>query len=175
MDRPAVSCTASPDPLHDLYASHHGWLSGWLRRKLGCPEQAADLAQDTFLRILGARDALPAICEPRAYLTTTANRLIIDRARRRALEQAYLAELSAVADSLHSFPSPEETLIAVQALMQIANALERVPARAGEAFLLHYLDGMTHAEVAGRLDVSPRMVRKYLVQCLLACDLQSAA
>ncbi|KAB2921071.1 MAG: sigma-70 family RNA polymerase sigma factor [Dechloromonas sp.] len=164
-----MSTATHPDPLHELYASHHGWLFGWLRRKLGCPEHAADLAQDTFLRILSSRDALLAMCEPRAYLTTTANRLIIDRARRQAIEQAYLAELTAMADTLAGFPSPEDSLIAVQALAQIAGALEGVSPKAGEAFLLHYLDGLRHAEIADRLGVSARMVRKYLVQCLVAC------
>ncbi|WZB75780.1 sigma factor [Achromobacter insuavis] len=41
--------------LKTLYAEHHGWLRSWLRRKLGCPEQAADLAQDTFLRVLTSK------------------------------------------------------------------------------------------------------------------------
>ncbi|MFR0690385.1 sigma factor [Enterobacterales bacterium AE_CKDN230030158-1A_HGKHYDSX7] len=60
-------------PLHaavsELYQHHHGWLQGWLRRRLGCQEQAADLAQDTFTRLLGSRRVLEAR-EPRAYLTT---------------------------------------------------------------------------------------------------------
>ncbi len=36
----------------DLYAEHHQWLTGWIRRKLGCDESAADLTQDTFVRLL---------------------------------------------------------------------------------------------------------------------------
>lgn len=164
-----MSAATSPDPLHQLYASHHGWLHGWLRRKLGCPEHAADVAQDTFLRLIGSRDVLLALREPRAWLTTTANRLIIDRARRHAIEQAWLNELAALADPLAGFASPEEQLLAAEALAQIAAALEGVPAKAGEAFLLHYLDGLTHTEIGERLGVGPRMVRKYLVQCLVAC------
>ncbi|MET0125075.1 MAG: sigma factor, partial [Pseudomonas caspiana] len=35
-----------------LYRDHHGWLHGWLRKRLGDREQAADIAQDTFLRLL---------------------------------------------------------------------------------------------------------------------------
>lgn len=37
-----------------LYLDHHGWLHGWLRRRLDCTDTAADLAHDTFLRLLGA-------------------------------------------------------------------------------------------------------------------------
>ncbi|MDU5679729.1 sigma factor, partial [Pseudomonas aeruginosa] len=36
------------DAVSHLYQDHHGWLQGWLRRRLGCAENAADLAQDTF-------------------------------------------------------------------------------------------------------------------------------
>jgi hypothetical protein len=35
-----------------LYQNNHRWLSGWLYQKLNCSEQAADLAQDVFLRLL---------------------------------------------------------------------------------------------------------------------------
>ncbi|WP_049019952.1 sigma factor, partial [Burkholderia cenocepacia] len=35
-----------------LYADHHAWLRGWLSRKLGCAHRAADLAHDTFVRLL---------------------------------------------------------------------------------------------------------------------------
>ncbi|MDD3484875.1 sigma factor, partial [Azovibrio restrictus] len=41
---------ATADPLTRLYRDHHGWLQGWLRRRLGNAHEAADLAQDTFLR-----------------------------------------------------------------------------------------------------------------------------
>ncbi|WP_350649943.1 sigma factor, partial [Pseudomonas sp. HY13-MNA-CIBAN-0226] len=43
------------NPVEVLYNDHHHWLTGWLRRKLGCPDNAADLAQDTFIRVLSAR------------------------------------------------------------------------------------------------------------------------
>lgn len=31
------------DP-HTLYSHHHGWLRAWLQRRLGCRDEAADLA-----------------------------------------------------------------------------------------------------------------------------------
>ena len=44
--------------LHTLYSDHHHWLTGWLRRRLGCPQNAADLAQDTFVKVLVSRQAV---------------------------------------------------------------------------------------------------------------------
>ncbi len=168
---------ATPQPdLDGLYLSHYDWLRGWLRGRLGCAHEAADVAQDTFTRIIASRDALFGVQQqPRAYLTTTAKHLLIDRARRKLLQDSYLAELAVMADTLDGYPSPEDTMMALQALDQIAAALERVPARAREAFLLHYLDDQPQSVVAARLGVSIRMVQKYLVQALLQCRLKCAA
>ena len=83
--------------LSTLYSEHHGWLYGWLRGKLGNRAEAADLAQDTFLRLLGKREAAP-LREPRGYLATIARGLLIDRYRRQALEQAYLEALAQQAE-----------------------------------------------------------------------------
>jgi len=155
--------------VHHLYSDHHGWLLGWLRNKLGCAHHAADVTHDTFVRIIASRDALLGMREPRAYLTTTAQRLMLDRSRRRQVEQAYLAELTLLMNDGRCGPSPEETLMALQALEQIGAALAGLPAKASQAFLLHYLDQRPHADVAAQLGVSVRMVQKYLVQALLQC------
>ena len=59
------------DAVSHLYQDHHGWLQGWLRRRLGCAENAADLAQDTFARLLASRRVLDAR-ETHAHLTPAA-------------------------------------------------------------------------------------------------------
>ena len=76
-----------------LYEDHHSWLCSWLRRRLGCSDHSADLAQDTFIRVLTQRKTLE-LREPRAYLSTIARSLMIDSFRRRSLEQAYLETLA---------------------------------------------------------------------------------
>ena len=47
------SDSRSPDIL-SLYQAHHGWLRGWLLRRLGNAFDAADLAHDAFARLLAA-------------------------------------------------------------------------------------------------------------------------
>jgi RNA polymerase sigma-70 factor (ECF subfamily) len=81
----------------------------------------------------------------------------------------YLAELALLAEAVEGFPSPEQMLVAIQALDQIGAALHGLAEKPLQAFLLHYLDGQTHAEIALQLGVSARMIRKYLVQALLYC------
>lgn len=154
----------------ELYCEHHGWLFGWLRRKLGCAQNAADLAQDTFTRILNARESVATLREPRAFLSTTARRLIIDQVRRKQIENAYLQELALTAQALEGFQSPEQILTTLEALEHIAFILEGMQDKVRQAFVLYYLDGLKQSEIARQLALSDRTVRKYLIQALLHCS-----
>ena len=156
--------------ISDLYCEHHGWLFGWLSRKLGCAHNAADLAQDTFARILNARESVASLREPRAFLSTTARRLIIDQVRRKHIENAYLQELALTAEALEGYQSPEHILSTLEALEHIAFMLEGLHDNVRQAFVLYYLDGLTQSEIARQLGLSDRTVRKYLIQALLHCS-----
>ena len=66
-----MSCPAvTPhQALAHLYQQHHGWLRTWLQRRLGHAGDAADFAQDTYVRVMESRTELSEIREPRAFLT----------------------------------------------------------------------------------------------------------
>lgn len=163
-----------PDRLRDpssiglLYSDHHGWLFGWLRRRLGCPHNAADVAHDTFTRILATRDSL-GVREPRAFLATIARRLLIDRARRWRIEQAYLDELLQMSEDLEGFPSAEQVAVAVEALEQLARALAGLPAGPRGALLLRQLEGYTHQQIAEHFEVSTKTVQTWLIKAMVHC------
>ena len=152
-----------------LYKNHRGWLHQWLRQKLGNTDQAADLVQDTFIKLLQTRDELFGIKEPRAYLTSIAKNLLIDQVRRKRIEQAYLDGLSQMEYILHTVTSPEDQMQIIQALDKMCKALEGVSAKAQQAFILHYLEGYTHKEIAEQLGVSTKMIQKYLASSLIRC------
>ena len=59
-----------------LYSNHHGWLNTWLRSRLGNAADAADLAQDTFVRLLQKTERFE-LKAPRAFLRTIARGLVI--------------------------------------------------------------------------------------------------
>lgn len=156
----------APHAVDTLYRSHHAWLTSWLRRRLRDDHDAADLAQDTFVRLMAARDT-PGLREPRAFLTRIAHGLVVNLWRRRELEQAYLQALAQRPAA--TAPSPERRALVLEALLQIDAMLHRLPARARQAFLLSQLGGHTYADIALRLDVSERMVKKYMSQVMLQC------
>ncbi len=156
----------SIDTIGELYEANHGWLVGWLNRKLGCRSTAADLAQDTFLRILTKRD-LPAIEVPRAYLTTVAHGLMVNMIRRRELESAYLAELALLPEA--DTPSPETRAIVLETLVKLDAMLDGLAPKVRRAFLLQQLEGLTHAAIAEQLHVSVSSVRQYIAKAMLHC------
>ncbi|MGE6663017.1 sigma-70 family RNA polymerase sigma factor [Pseudomonas sp. NPDC077408] len=153
--------------VHRLYVDHQGWLNGWLRRQLGCNQRAADLAQDTFVRVLSKDQGLDAIREPRAYLHTIARGLLINHWRRRQIEQAYLEAIALQPEAVA--PSPESQALVVETLMQVEAMLARLPEKVRRAFLLSQLHGMTYASIGLELGVSERMVKKYMAQAMLHC------
>nr|WP_221439742.1 sigma-70 family RNA polymerase sigma factor [Roseateles oligotrophus] len=153
-----------------MYAQHHGWLLAWLRRKLGDAHQAADLAQDTFVRLLlspAALPALPELREPRAYLSTVASRLLLNHYRRLSLEQAWLAALAHSPEPLAA--SPEQRLALLQSLQAIDALLDALPAKVRSAFLLSQLEGLSYAEIALQLGVTVRSVKRYMAQAFEEC------
>ncbi|RDI26125.1 sigma-70 family RNA polymerase sigma factor [Pseudacidovorax intermedius] len=155
-----------PQSIEGLYVAHHGWLKGWLRRRLGDSCIAADLAQDTFVSMLAA--GAPARIEaPRPFLATVARRLIAHRHRRQRLEEAYLALLAALPDELA--PSAEARYLALEALRQVDQALDGLPVPVREAFLLAHLEGLSYADIAARLRVSTSSVKQYLSRANRHC------
>ncbi|MNN31273.1 putative RNA polymerase sigma factor FecI [compost metagenome] len=152
--------------VHRLYEDHHGWLCGWLRKRLGCVDHAADLAQDTFIRVLTQRKNLE-LREPRAYLSTIARSLMIDSFRRRALEQAYLQTLAAIPEPVAVSPETRELII--ETLMEIDRLLDGLGERTREIFLLAQLDGLSYVDIGRRLQVSVNTVKKHAVRALTHC------
>jgi len=149
-----------------LYQDHHSWLTGWLRRKLGCPQSAADLAQDTFMRLLTARET-PTLAEPRAFLTVVAKRVLFNHYRRQDLERAYLQALAQMPEQV--VPSEEERAIILQTLMELDQLLDGLPSPVKRAFLLAQIDGLSHAEIGARLGISVATVKRHLSKAALRC------
>ncbi|QQB36313.1 RNA polymerase subunit sigma [Achromobacter deleyi] len=191
---PAKS-SASPDAgIATLYRDHHAWLHGWLRLKLGDAHRAADLAQDTFVRLLSAntsdipdipdipgrqslsgtkhlshasRASATDLREPRAYLRTIANRLLVDHWRRLEIERSYLAVLQTYPQQ--HWPSEESRLLILESLEQVAQMLGRLKPEVRDVFLLAQMDGYTCPQIARQVGKSVATVERYLAQALGHC------
>lgn len=159
---------ASSLNVETLYCDHHEWLQRWLLRKLGTPFDAADLAQDTFLRLMISRkSALLPGSEPRALLTHIAKGLVIDHWRRQKVERTYLNAIANLPEP--AVPSPETRMLIIDALTRIDAMLSSLPPRTREMFLLAQLDGLTLKQIAERTQTPLITVRRHIQKALLAC------
>lgn len=159
---------APNDSVHTLYSHHHGWLHNWLRSKLGNAADAADLAQDTFVRLLQRREALE-LSAPRAFLRTVARGLVIDHWRREELHRAYLEALAQVPED--QAPSVETRELLLELLERIARLLDGLKPKVRRAFLLAQCDGLSHKQIAEHMGVSLRSVERYVADALYHCYL----
>ncbi|MBD9504727.1 sigma-70 family RNA polymerase sigma factor [Pseudomonas sp. PDM17] len=152
--------------VQSLYSDHHGWLHNWLRGRLGNAADAADLAQDTFLRVL-LRPERVELHTPRAFLRTVARGLVIDHWRRQELERAYLDSIAHLPEA--QVPSAEDRHTILQLLENIARLLDGLKPKVRSAFLLAQCEGMPHARIAEVLGVSVRSVERYIAEALFHC------
>ncbi|BBL34138.1 putative RNA polymerase sigma factor FecI [Nitrosomonas stercoris] len=150
----------------DLYNNHHGWLQKWLYCKLGNTFDAADIAQDVFIRILTRRHP-PQIEKPRAYLSSIARGLVVDHWRRRELEQTWLEILATLPEP--EAPTPESRLIFLETLIEIDRVLDSLKPAVRTAFLLAQIDGLSCPQIASQLNVSRATVERYIAKALRQC------
>ncbi len=148
-----------------LYSGHHGWLYARLCRKLGNAMDAADLAHDTFARILASN--VSVFDEPRAYLNCVAGGILANWWQRKSLERAYLAALAQLPEP--QVPSPEVRLLVLETLHEIDAMLDTLPPLVRRTFLLSQLGGMKYEDIASEIDVSLITVKRYMKQAFLKC------
>ncbi|CAM3733916.1 RNA polymerase sigma-70 factor (ECF subfamily) [Kerstersia gyiorum] len=165
------NCPASPTAEVGVwYREHHGWLRNWLRAKVGRPEDADELAQDTFVRVLCAHlRQQDELREPRAYLVTVAGRLVSNFYRRQSIERAYLEVLAALPPQ--SQPSLETQALMRESLFEFDSMLDGLGSKVKQAFIMAQFQGLPYVEIAARLNISLRSVSTYVARAMAHCCL----
>lgn len=148
-------------------------LLNFLSRSVKDRDAAADLAQESYARVLALRQSGETIANARALLYRTARNLVIDRHRRadiRTHEDLDALEASAQAPAAPRHAQPEEVYAYGQHARAIVAVIEALPPRCREAFVLNRFDGLSHQEVAERMGISKNMVAQHIIRGVLACQ-----
>lgn len=146
-------------------------LRRFLTKRLKCPEAAADLTHETYLR-LRQRNSSNQPDNARALAFHIAMNLAVDYQRKLAVRNRYLVddELDSVIEtSATTSINPEQSLIDQQRLRILQQALDELPPDCRTAFLLHGVEGLKYAEIAERLGISIAMVGKHLARAMRHC------
>lgn len=160
---------AQPSGLIASFQEHYDDLLRFLTRRLGDLGRAADVAQDTYLRLAKAQDPDIEVRDARAFIFRVAGNLAIDTMRRDRRLASMVTDAATGERVPDPTPSSEAHLLSRERLMQLDQALAQLAPKARLALLYNRVEGLTHAQIAARLGVSESMVAKYIAQALRHC------
>ena len=162
-----------------MFTRDYRELLHFLGRSVNDHHTAADLAQESYARVLAAQKNGEDIADPRALLYRTARNLLIDRHRHSQVRRAVHGEVPQEGDdddgdalSRLAAPAafePEVAVASQQSVRALLATIGALPVRCRQAFMLHKFEGLSHAEVAQQMGISVKMVEKHIKMGLQAC------
>ena len=140
-----------PDAVRALYREYGRLAYAVAYRVLGRDDLAEEAVQQTFLRAWQAAERIDVDRNPGPWLATIAKHAAIDVYRREASRPTIaLTEVAPNSPAVVTLP-PE--LDALDAVWQVRRAIDALPADEASIIRLQHLDGMTHTEIAARLEI----------------------
>jgi RNA polymerase sigma factor (sigma-70 family) len=136
-------------------------LTGFLRNNRQSRADVADLLQDIYVRVYeAARAELPT--STKSFVFTIAHNLLVDRIRRDKVVPLSTVESVEALGIAAEAPGPDETTIAREELGRVQAALDHVSPRSREAILLRQVEGLTRREIAARMGIAEKTVKRHL-------------
>ena len=144
------------------------WFREWrlplkrflMRRRAGSAADIDDIAQEVFLRLLRYNRA-ELVDSPQAYLYKIAANVSAEwsshSSRRMPHDSAWLTDL---ADALQ----PDSEFDRQSRFAQIESAINLLPGRPREIIRLHFSEDLTREQIAVRLKVSEKVVKRDLAK-----------
>lgn len=154
-----------PEPeLSALFLLYQKDLMQFLTYKVRCAETAADLTQETYLRIAHHPDT-GSIENMRAYLFRIANNIALDHLRSQARQSK--RDAGAVTEDIICLqPEPDAALSDYQQLEFLERIIYDLPPKCREVFLMSRVEGKSYAEISNELAISPRTVESHMRKAL---------
>lgn len=160
--------TDAPLSVREIIHRHHDALLRFLRRRLRIPEDAMDIAQETYIRMM-QYEASREVRSSSALLYRIALNVSRDFGRaalaRQADSQCSLDEMDLPSER----PTPERELLGEQELELLLDAIEELPPKCRQVFLLSRAHQMTYPEIAQHCAISVKMVEKHISHALTLC------
>ena len=158
-EHPPASGSFDPDAFAELYHRNERAIAGFLMRRTGSAELAADLTAEVFAAALLAwrRHARPALDE-QAWLFGIAQHKLVDSYRRGRVEDDARRRLG-----MHPTTVTDESLAQIEAMTAETPALaliDQLPAEQRDAVTARVIDGRGYVEIASELRLSEQVVRK---------------
>jgi RNA polymerase sigma-70 factor (ECF subfamily) len=147
---------------------HEAGLRAYLRGRFSSLQDVDDLVQETYARLLRAREVGRASLT-RAYLFTVARNVALDVVRHQhAVPITALEEIDRLA-VVEEQPDAAEALSHQQELELLDEAIRALPPRCGEIIRLRRIAGLSYQAIAARLGITESTVNAQLALGLIRC------
>ena len=148
-----------------LFRRYYDALCSFAQGLVESADDAEEVVSEVFARLWEARERLDVRLSLKSYLYAATRNVALNFLRRLGAEERTLGRASQ-AGALPGLLSPaddEASDVQVRELRQaIDAAIANLPPRRREIFLLHRLHGLTYAEIAAALDITPKTVENHL-------------
>jgi len=146
-----------------VYRKEAPKLLSFLRRKIWLEDDRQDMVQEAFMRLVASR-APAARSNPGAYLHGILRHLLADRVR--AWTRARDFDPSAVPMVLE-VPGPDAEAEINQMRERYRMAVDGLPPRTKEVYLLHRVEELGYKQIAMQLEISVRTVEWHVAEAII--------
>lgn len=158
-----------PLSIQEIVRRHHSALIKFLRRRLSIADDAEDVAQETYIRMM-RYEGSSELNSPSAMLFRIAVNVANDHGRTTVARRASRHTAVQQADELASdLPSAEREVLASQTLDLLLVTIDALPPKCKQVFLLSRASDMTYTEIAAHCGISVKMVEKHISRAIAAC------
>lgn len=154
--------------LRAVFEAHHDELKRFVVRLVGCPELAAEIVHEVWLKV-ACYDPREPVNNARAYLYRVADNLATDWLRKDRKRARLAAGEARPEEIVSSDPVPEAILQGRQEIEILERALLELSDNCRAAFLLQKADGLSIKMIGAQLQLSPRTVEKHIARAMLHC------
>ncbi|ERJ59370.1 RNA polymerase sigma factor [Sphingobacterium paucimobilis] len=147
--------------LFEKYWSH---VFSTVKKLVKSPELAEDIAQEIFVKVWHRREELSTISNIEAYLYTVSKNTTLDALRKKVLITENIDQL------IHYFKdqalTPQQRLEYQELQQNIQQAIDTLPEKVKEVFVLSRFEGLSHEEISEKLNISITSSKTYIVRAL---------
>ena len=136
------------------------------------PEMARDLAQDIFLKLWDQRHQLPKVKNFPSFLYAITRNLVHDHLRKKVFRESnreylinYFSRTEATAPELLESREMDDLLY---------TSIDKLPPKLKQVLKLGRLEGLSHEEIAARMNITPQSSKTYMVRALAALNKEMA-